>query len=131
MDGEHTTGEWRVKTVSGNVYVVTDDPDARAELEKHTVTPTRWTGLKAIAVAAVRSLEDGGDNAARRRETRANAALIAAAPDMLAALEECAATLQQVTDAYTGRDMIDLDTAVFGHAAVCQAHAAMAKARGE
>lgn len=61
-------------------------------------------------------------------EQEANARLIAAAPDVLEALQECAVTLQSITDSFNGEDMIDLGTD--GVVALNRARAAIARATG-
>lgn len=72
---EATKGPWRVE---GNIIMATWETGEPVQVA--TLSTTRW------------SEPDGGRNDRMRAETRANAALIAAAPDLLAwlkvALEE-------------------------------------------
>ena len=75
----HTPGPWKLDAKPGlPVYVYAQQPVAGS------IPPLR------LELASVCSLEDGRHNEQKRAETLANARLIAAAPDLLAALEELA-----------------------------------------
>jgi hypothetical protein len=76
---KHTPGPWKARSR----YVMTKRPDRRSE---NTVAECRLSGR-------------------HDKEDAANALLIAAAPDLLAACEEMALALREIRD-YTGRGLV-------------------------
>ncbi len=96
-----------------------------AHMSKHTPTPGPWHhDTHTQNVVATVTPEDGGDiictepseggDSPSRRRWDANARLIAAAPDLLAALEECTELMETIHKS-----------------AISRARAAIAKSRGE
>lgn len=108
-DAKHTPGPWRVcggatpaymaiHSVNGYVVFSLADPAAHSE----------WMPARAISAPSY-------------REQRANARLIATAPDMLLALEECEAVLSALSQVLKP---------LSNEPALVNARAALAKAKG-
>jgi hypothetical protein len=101
---KHTPGPWSVDAVPGlPVYINAGDDGLRP-------------------VADINGLEDGINNDARREEQMANAALIAAAPDLLEACKGLRATIERLLPE---RDLMSQIT----QKALIAADAAIAKAQ--
>jgi hypothetical protein len=96
--GTHTPGPWRVTEYGGEIAI-------HAEDNTKIALPEKWF-------------------ASDRAEAVANAALIAAAPDLLAALERLANAVDAHCRAITTAALIELDDATI------DARAAIAKAKG-
>lgn len=103
----HTPGPWRVDT----------DDDNEDHPGMHPVV-RGWDGNKCVA-----DVGNGEDWEKAKPEWLANARLIAAAPDLLDALDELLSSVRAHNEA-NGQQMIDLHSER-------SAEAALAKARGE
>ena len=105
MKTQHTPGPWLVETRK-HVYAIKD------------------TKGQDLTYQDTEPQTDGGSVTSRGRsenETLANAHLIAAAPELLSALETCVSELNQI--AFIQKDKLAAE-------AIQKAHAAIAKAKG-
>jgi hypothetical protein len=103
-----TPGDWRFDAKPGlPIYVYAHRSVAGP------IPPMR------VEVAVVSGLEDGINNDARRREQLANARVIAALPDLLAALNRIATGL--TVDVYDERAMTSISAAKAARAAITRA----------
>ena len=115
---KHTQGEWGIADIDGGVAqeIVAERPDG------NLVNIAEMIGHGSF------QMDDGPEYIVSKEEAQANALLLAAAPDLLAAIEHL---LHNSTPPYSGDPAMDRDFERRYAQAANMALAAMAKAKGE
>jgi hypothetical protein len=116
-DTQHTPAPWRASEMRM-------DKRSWAELNGDhdlTIVQAHWDGITGDVIAAVWADDD--------HDELANAHLIAAAPELLAACEASGVALTEAAAVFKGKGFPGLATVLTRHAEICAA--ALAKARGD